>query len=993
MSKSIKSIEELTLSKEYELIETRPLPDLQGLGLYLRHKKSGARVVVISNEDDNKVFYIGFRTPSYTSTGVAHIVEHTVLCGSEKYPSKDPFVELVKGSLNTFLNAVTYPDRTLYPIASQNEKDFKNLMSVYLDAVFYPNLHKNKSIFDQEGWHYEFDENTDELKINGVVYNEMKGAFSSPDAIEDYEVMKALFPDSPYGKEYGGDPDFIPDLSYEDFKDFHKKFYHPSNSYIYLYGDMDIEERLDFLHQEYLKKFDSTKVESEIPLQKPVSSDFTATYSIAEGEEEAEKTFLSYNVVVGESVDIKLMTTLSLIQYVMTEVPGAPIKRALTDAGIGNEIYGSFSSVTKQPVFSIHVSGSEADKKESFVNLVEATFREAVEKGIPEKMLRAAINFSEFKHKEQDYGRYPKGLLVGIKLLECFIYDDSLPFKTLEIGGLFDELRKEIGTGYFERIIKEYILENPHKAIVSLLPEKGLNDKKEAEWKKKLAETKAKMTEEELLRLKEEGEALREFQMKPSSMEDLLKIPMLEREDIRKEPRKFNTKEDAIEGVKTLHQEVETNDIVYLGLHFDASDMEEDELPYMNLLSDFFSMVDTKEHDYNDFISEVLMNTGGLTSGFSMYHNIHVEDSIKLYYSAKLKVLRSELTKGIALLKEMLYQSKLDESSGARIQEILKENIMRSQMQFESSGDRMAIYRGYAHTSAYGMINNRINSLEYYRFFKDLSKNFEEKKTELFEKLNHIIEKYFVKERALFNVTANQELFNDIKSELSILASSLPRGKEASDLLLSKKLYKEIQIKKQGREAIKEGYTVSGQVQFVSRCGNFKDAGLPYTGLLSILQVILSYDYLWLNVRVKGGAYGCYSRFDRHGDASFTSYRDPKLMETNAVYEGIVDYLENFDATEREITKYIIGAISNIDQPLTPSQEGVIALGVYLTEATYEDRLKARTQILTADTEGIRGLAAYIRAILDSNIFVVVGSEARIKENKDNFNLIESVLL
>lgn len=992
MSKNIKKIEELSLSKEYELIETKSLPDLKGLGIYLRHKKSGARVVVISNNDDNKVFYIGFRTPSYNSTGVAHIVEHTVLCGSKKFPSKDPFVELIKGSLNTFLNAVTYPDRTLYPIASLNDKDFKNLMEVYLDAVFYPNLHENKAIFDQEGWHYEIDPETKELKINGVVYNEMKGAFSSPESVEDLEVNAALFPDSPYGKEYGGDPDVIPELTYEAYKDFHKTFYHPSNSYIYLYGDMDIEERLDFLHENYLKDFDSMTVESEIPFQNPVSSNFNAKYSIAEGEDEKEKTFLSYNVVTGESTDIKLMMTLSLIQYVMTEVPGAPIKRALTEAGIGNEIYGSFNTSIRQPVFSIHATGSEANKKDDFTRIIEKEFENAVKNGIPEKMLRAAINYTEFKYKEQDYGRYPKGLLIGIKLLECFMYDDSLPFRTLDSGRLFDELRSLIGTGYFEDIITKYILFNEHKTIVAMLPEKGLNNKKDEELRQRLSEIKEKMSEEELLRLKEENEKLTAFQTLPSKEEDILKIPMLKREDIKKEPKKLPFAEFYHEGMKLLQHEVETNGIVYLTLNFDVSDMEVSELPYINLLGDLFSLIDTKEHEYNDFISEVLMSTGGLLSGLSSYQDIHRRDRLKLHYSIKLKVLKKELSKGLALLKEMIYSTKFDSSSDSRIVEILKENMMRSQMVFESSGDKTGIYRGHAYTSVSGMINDRTNALGYYRFIKELVANFDSKRIEFYKMMNRIIDKYFVKERAIISLTANSELYREISPELDSFIKSLPSGEVISEAYLSTKLFKELEENKKNREFIREAYTVSGQVQYVTRCGNYKEAGLPYTGLLSILQVILSYEYLWLKVRVKGGAYGCYGRFDRNGDASFSSYRDPKLMETNEVYEGITSYLENFEASDRDITKFIIGAISNIDLPLTPYQEGNAAFSAYLSEISYEERLKAREEILSADVLGIRGLSKYVKAILDSKVFVVVGSESKIRENEENFNLIESVL-
>ena len=373
MSKSIKNIEEVKIPREYELVFTKELKDIKALGIYLKHKKSGARLALISNEDENKVFSIGFRTPPEDSTGVAHIVEHTVLCGSKKYPSKDPFIEMAKGSLNTFLNAMTYPDKTIYPVASCNDKDFKNLMNVYLDAVFYPNLYTNRAIFEQEGWHYELDEETGELKINGVVYNEMKGAFSSPDEVEDLRVREALYPDSPYGIESGGDPEVIPELTYENYVAFHKRFYHPSNSYIILHGNFDIEERLDFLDKEYLSDFDKIDPKSDIPLQKPVSKDFTDSYSVAESEDTKEKTFLSYNVVTGIATDTFTIGALQLLRFVLMDAPGAPVKKALIEAGIGKEISSSLSIHMFQPNFSIHATGTEAERKDEFVQIIEDT--------------------------------------------------------------------------------------------------------------------------------------------------------------------------------------------------------------------------------------------------------------------------------------------------------------------------------------------------------------------------------------------------------------------------------------------------------------------------------------------------------------------------------------------------------------------------------------------------------------------------------------------
>ena len=993
LSKSVKHISEVKIPAEYELVSVTELKDMKSLGIYLRHKKSGARVALISNEDDNKVFYIGFRTPSDNSTGVAHIIEHTVLCGSEKFPSKDPFVELVKGSLNTFLNAVTYPDKTLYPVASCNDKDFKNLTHVYLDAVFYPNLYKNRAIFEQEGWHYELDEETGELKINGVVYNEMKGALSSPDTIEGERVNEALFPDTVYKEESGGDPDVIPELTYEDYLDFHRKYYHPSNSYIYLYGDFDIEERLAFLNDNYLKNFDKTSPDSEIYLQKPVKSDIEATYSIAESEDDKEKTFLSYNVVTGESKDLMLTTSLQLIQYVMTDAPGAPVKKALTEAGIGNEISAGFMTSQKQPVLSVNAAGSEPERKDEFVKIIENTFEEAVKNGISKDKLLAAINYSEFKYREQDYGRYPKGLLAGLKMCESWLYDENSPFELLDKGWIFDELRGKAGTGYYEGLIEKYILKNEHKAIVTLVPEKGKNDRKEAELKKKLAQKRAYMTEKEIEELRKSTERLKEFQEKPSTKEELEAIPMLERSDIGKESKPLKNDIRNISGVPVILHDVYTNGIIYFRLNFELSDCKEEELPYIALLSELYGMTDTAKRDYSDFVSETLTHTGGINSDFVLYTNVKDMALDRLDFSVDVKTLAFKFGKALELMEEMLYTTEFNEKSDKRILEILKENLIGMQMSLEASGDRTAVTKGQAHFSVAGIVGDKVKGVGYYRFIKELSENFEDKKEALYETLNGIIRKYFVKSRALISFTAENKVYEEANGVLLKMIKNLPDTENETGKNLPSLLKTRLEEEKRDRKKpYREAYTASGQVQYAVRSGNFKEAGLPYTGLLSILQVILSYDYLWINVRVKGGAYGSGMRFDRNGDMSFSSYRDPNLLETDAVYEGIPDYIDAFEADERTMTKYVIGTISNIDLPLTPYMEGERSLNAYLKGMTDEDILKARTEILSATDEDIRGLSKYARAVLDGEVFTVVGSEAKIKENEEKFDSVTSLL-
>ena len=440
----------------YEVMLQKELKDLQSEGILLKHKKSGARILLVSNDDENKVFTIGFRTPVDNSTGVPHIIEQTVLCGSDKFPAKDPFVELVKGSLNTFLNAMTYPDKTVYPVASCNDKDFQNLMDVYMDAVFHPNIYKHEEIFRQEGWSYHLDEEDGELTYNGVVYNEMKGAFSSPDGVLDRMILNSLFPDTTYANESGGDPDVIPELSYEDYLEFHRTYYHPSNSYIYLYGNMDMEEKLKWLDKEYLCKYDTKEVHSEIGFQQPFDKmhEIFAKYSISTSESEEDNTYLAYNKVVGTSLDKELCLAFDILDYALLSAPGAPLKKALMDAGIGNDISGSYDSSTYQPIFSIVAKNANAEQKEAFVEVIESTLRGIVENGIDKKALEAGINYNEFRYREADFGGYPKGLIYGLQMFDSWLYDEMQPFMHVESLETFSFLKEQINGRYFENLIE-----------------------------------------------------------------------------------------------------------------------------------------------------------------------------------------------------------------------------------------------------------------------------------------------------------------------------------------------------------------------------------------------------------------------------------------------------------------------------------------------------------------------------------------------------------
>ena len=960
--------------KAYELIKEEKLKDIHSTGYLLRHRKSGARISLISNQDENKVFYIGFRTPAEDSTGVPHIIEHTVLCGSDKFPVKDPFVELVKGSLNTFLNAMTYPDKTVYPVASCNDKDFANLMDVYLDAVFHPDIYKKEEIFKQEGWHYELEDADAPVTINGVVYNEMKGAFSSPEGLLDSVILQSLFPDTTYSCESGGDPEEIPNLTYEAFLDFHKKYYHPCNSYIYLYGDMDMEERLAFLDREYLSHYEKTELHSEVGIQKPFDRPVTMIkpYSISSSDTVEDNTYLSYNAVVGTNLMQELSQAFDILDYALLSAPGAPLKQALLDAGIGKDVMGGFDDSFLQPVFSVVAKNANGGDKERFVSVIEDTLKDVVRKGLNRKALLAGINSSEFRFREADYGQFPKGLMYGLTLLDSWLYDDAQPFMYLKTLDTFAELKKRTQTDYFEKLIEKYLLKNTHKSVVVIEPRKGLNARTEDMLAQKLAQYKAELSTEEVNRLIEDTKHLKQYQQEPSSKEDLEKIPMLRREDMRKEasPLCYEIKE--CNGVKVIHTKVDSNGIEYLNLMFDVSKIEKEDIAYLGILKAVLGYVDTRQYAYADLANEINLITGGITSQIGVYADVKNRGEFSCKYEVRTKVLYRNFTQALKLLTEILKHSDITDEK--RLYEIIAQAKSRLQMSLSSAGNSVSAMRAMSYFSPAAKYNDMVGGIGLYRLIADIESNFDVRKKELMERLQRLIRQIFNKENLMIGLAADDEGYALLEKEFSSFADNL--------YPMIKELTRPIRLccTKQN-----EGFKDASKVQYVSRAGNFAEAGYSYTGALRILKVILSYDYLWINIRVKGGAYGCMSGFLRTGDTYFSSYRDPNLSKTNEVYEGIPAYLKAFEADERDMTKYIIGTISDMDTPLNPAAKGMRSVNAYLSKVTYEDLQKERSQVITAEPEDIRALSDMMEAVLRQDNLCVIGAEEVLEAEEEMF--------
>ena len=965
---------------EYEILDEHRVEDVQSDGFILRHKKSGARIAILSNNDDNKVFYIGFRTPPEDETGVPHIIEHTTLCGSKKFPVKDPFIELAKGSLNTFLNAMTYPDKTVYPIASCNDQDFKNLMDVYLDAVFNPNITKYEEIFKQEGWHYELTGKDDELKINGVVYNEMKGAYSSPDEVLSSQIYRSLFPDNTYSKDSGGNPEYIPKLTYEAYLDFYHKYYHPSNSYIYLYGDMDVVERLEWLDKEYLSLYDYKKVNSEINKQPAFDEikNVEAQYSITMDDSQENKTYLSYNRVVGDTLDEMLYQAFDVLDYALVSSPGAPVKQALIDAGIGDDVYGSYDAGILQPVFSFVAKNANASQADEFESIIENTLKEVVKTGINKEALLAGINSSEFKFREADFGQFPKGLLFGLNCLDSWLFDDMKPFIHLECLGTFAKLRKAVDTDYFEKLIQVYLLDNTHGSSVTVKPKRGLGNEREEALAKELSDYKASLSDEEIKKLIEDTEHLKKYQEEPSSDEDLRKLPMLTRADMKKNAMPFSNIEDELSDVKVVRHDIESNGIDYISFLFDAGDFAQSELGYLGFFTNALGLVSTEKYSYTDLANATNIYTGGISTGTASHPDIKDRNNFVFKFEVKLKVLEKNLDKALELMEQMLLTS--DFTDTKRLGELVAQIKARLQANLSSSGHLVAAMRSMSSFSRYALYQDELKGIAFYRSICHIEKELSESPKSVSDKLAAIAKKLFARNRMLISFTGNNEAYGNAKPSLEKVIAGFDKmsviGNQA-----------EVHF-----NTAKEAFIDASQIQYVAKTGDFICEGYEYTGALRLLRIILSYDYLWINVRVKGGAYGCMNTFLRSGESYFVSYRDPNLSDTLDVYDRIPEYIKNFSPDERDMTKYIIGTFSALDTPMNPEAKGSRSLSAYLEGITYEQIQKERNEILNAQPEDIRRLADLVEAVLKKDSICVIGNENMIKESAGLFENVEKLI-
>ncbi len=966
--------------KNYTLVLKEELKDIASVAYVYEHNKTGAKVTVISNDDKNKSFIIGFRTPQNDATGVPHILEHTVLCGSDKYPVKDAMTEVGKGSLNTFMNAFTYPDRTLFPVASCNDKDFQNLVGVYMDAVFFPRVLKEKKIFMQEGWHYELPDLDSEITINGVVYNEMKGAYSSADSLLSSYIMFSLFPDTQYGVESGGDPDVIPTLKYEDFCAFHRRLYHPSNARVYLYGDVDFKEKLEFFDREYFSKFEKISPDSAVKLQTAFDERrfIEKEYSVSKDEEDAG-TYLSYNVCCSDYTDAMMTEVINSINYALCGVNGAKLKENLIDSGICKDAYSDFSTDTSQKYFSIIAEECKPEDRDKFVSIVEDTIREVISEGFDKKALEASITNAEFNYREADFGRFPKGIAYGMMVFDRWTYSDESIFSDLKLNDMFDKLRSGIGSGLFEKVLKERILENEHKTVLVMKPHVDLDTDKAKHLEEDLKKLKESLSEEELLKIVNETKALKEYQDAPDSDEAKATIPTLKLSDVNKEGDKCEY--TLLDGpVPEIYTKINGNGILYVTLSFDMSALPERLHEPFSILKLLFGELDTKSYKYNDLVNEMNIKSGSTTYMANVYvKNLDIDD-YGINFDIKSKVLYKDIPDFLKLLKEVLLNSKLTDKD--RIRKSLETTKLSLESTIGQAGYVLALEAASRLSSGAYVLRSRFGGVDRYRSICNILKNFDECFDKLSKDMEEALRHVLTKENLQVFVCSDDEGRELLNKELPDFIDALYTGTD-------KEKFPYIQADKELK-----AYSASSMVAYNVISGNFKKTGnLPYTGSLLVLKNILNSDYLWNTVRLQGGAYGCVASIIPTGDTSIFSYRDPGIKKTIEAYRNIPNYIKNLDLRKGEIERYIISAIGELDTCMTPKLIATRTITNYRSGITNEFRAKEREELLNTSLEDLRSLAKYFEAVLSTEFYSTFAGNDLLSKEGEMFKNIEPAIV
>lgn len=961
------------IPKEYELISAENLKSVNSSAAILRHRASGARLAVFANDDTNKLFLAGFRTPPEDDCGTPHIIEHSVLCGSERYPVKDPFMQLVGSSMQTFLNAMTYPDKTVYPVSSCNDTDFKNLMNVYLDAVFAPLIEKRREIFMQEGWHYEITD--DGIGVGGVVYSEMLGAVSTPDTNIFDEIIYALYPDGVYANNSGGDPDAILTLTYEDFIDYYRRHYCASNSYIVLYGDIDIRERLEYIDREYLSKCngdtDVTSRDCDIPLGDGALSYRNVSYPTPVGDETDGKTYFAYGTAYTDSCDAAECFALDILTDILIDSPASPVRRALNDAGIGSEIYGEFINHIRRPAVTVVAKNANESDGDRFYEIIKETLEREAEKGINRKSLRAAIELSEFHFREGEQTSASRGLSLALSMMQSWMYTDEDPFRYLRIDEIFSELRAWLDTDKYESLVRGMI-NSDRQALVRLSPEAGMNERHAAELSAALENYRSGLREKEYEALKNEYEAFTEYQNREESEEELACVPHLMRSDIALDVQPLFNEEFTFAGIPAVRHRIPTDSLVYLRYMFDISDLPRDMLPYVDLLTDVLGKTDTENIPLEELQDEVRLAAGSMSFGPAIYRLSGDIGSFRHIYEVCIRMLPDKDDRVTELLSEILTKTVFSDKK--RIREILSETVSEKQRDIVSSGSEYASGRCLAYHSAADATDDMTTGISSYLAQVTLLENFDVRFDEISDTLENLTHLIFDKKRCMISIAADDADISHLEASCARLIYDLP-----DDYVKSNRTSFVL-------GALCEGFMTPSKVQYVTQSGNLYDAGYEYNGAYQVLSTVLKNDFLYPEIRMKGGAYGYSFAVSRiSGNVVMTTYRDPALAESLDVFAGIGDYVRSLELSEDELCRAVIGTIGKADRPLSPYRKVTRSLGAYISGITEADTARQRREILEASLDDLTSTADALDAVLNQKYICVIGNEQKISDNSHIF--------
>ena len=947
----------------FELIEKKYLKNINTNAYLYEHTKTRARLVFFENDDINKSFSISFKTIPYNDNGIFHILEHSVLCGSAKYPVKEPFVELLKGSFNTFLNAMTFPDKTMYPVSSKNEKDLEILMDIYLDAVFNPNLKNNPNILAQEGWHYHLEDKEDELIYKGVVYNEMKGAYSSVDEVLDQYVTEQLFSDTSYKYSSGGKPEAIPSITQEEFLETYNYNYHPSNSYIFLYGDLNVQQYLNHIDS-YLNNYDY-KDYSDYNLSR--QENFTAdivkrTYF---NEDVKDKAYVAYNYILGDSNEFSKIENIDIIDDILLGSSNTEFRKYFIDNNICEDVYSYVQKDRKETVYSIIFKYVSDDKLESLDAEYKALLKGIIDKGFDYEQVQASINKKNFSIKEEiNKTSSPKGVSYAIRLLRTWLYSEDNILDAFDLDNVISHLQENCVNKQYETLARQFLIENNKQAVLHLIPSLEKENKE-----KDLVEYKATLSETELESIVKNTKSLQEWQNSTDKKEDLEKIKSVNAKEVELKNPFEETFFEEYKGISFSHYDAVTNGISYSKLLFDISDFEVEQLQYASVLSYLLFNFNTKNKTEAEVIKEIGANLGGISSYVDVFRKHKSEEcEVKFIISAKNLVEKAgELAK---ILDETTLNADFEDKEA--LYNVLLEIKLMLESRFKNSGHAFVAHRISGFYNPQSKLASYHGEYDFYMFINELVSNYEQNSDKIKEQLYSVSSLIFNLARLLVNFVGNKEEYTNFKETISSSLTKYPTE-------LNKQKGFEIKLEEQGYS---EGFYFDSLVQYVGVGYNIND----YTGTHLVLRHILSLDYLWNNVRVKNGAYGSGVIFNAFGDFNLWSYRDPNLTETLEIYYNINNYVANINADEKDLNKYIIGTLNSLDVLMSPSAQAAYSLNKYITNSPFEVYDKLVNEIKNTTVEDLRKLAVEFENMKSRAYTCVLGSKEKVLENKQLFN-------